>query len=324
MSELVSVIVPFYNAQNYLKRCLTSIVRQTYDNLEIILVNNDSSDNSYQIAKQFEEDERIRLVTCKDRGVSYSRNMGINLASGKWLLFVDADDYIETDMIQNMVDTAEKHGNSIWCVEIGFYDETADGTVTACNHNHASDKIFGKEEMMAELFGTTVSHYQGYLWNKLLLRQLVSDNNIKFDTDIYYNEDRLFLLKYFLAFEKRAKVYYVSKAGYHYIHHGDSAMGKIKQQPASKVITEITAFGRMADLLKGDMRYREILSKLEIESTNSAFILLTKRDFRGAEKEKRFIRKYLKQHKAKKMKYRIKTFICNHDSLLMLFRIKNR
>lgn len=320
MNDFVSVVVPFYNAEPFLKKCIDSIVNQTYRNIELILVNNASTDNSYQVAEPFQADNRVQLITCNGKGVSYSRNMGLGYATGKWLLFVDADDYLETDMIENMMRIVTQNPEVIQCVETGYYDEASDGKIIACNQNEGVLKSFEKKEMLSELFGGSVGHYQGYLWNKLLLLDVIKENNITFDTDIYYNEDRLFLLKYFLATDENMIVRYFPKAYYHYIHHENSAMGKINQQPVSKAITEVKAFERMERLIKKNGKYTPVLNKLKVESLNSCFILLTTVSFKQAEDEKQMVRHYVKTHKVEGVKYQIKTFICMNNFLLMLFR----
>lgn len=320
MNDLVSVVVPFYNAEPFLKRCIDSIVNQTYRNIELILVNNASTDNSYQVAEPFQEDNRVKLVVCNGKGVSHSRNMGLTYATGKWLLFLDADDYLETDMIENMMQVVTQSPETIQCVETGYFDEASDGQILTCNQNEGVSKSFEKEEMLSELFGGSVGHYQGYLWNKLLLLDIIKENNITFDTDIYYNEDRLFLLKYFLATAENMIVRYFPKAYYHYIHHENSAMGKINQQPVSKVITEVMAFEKMEELIKKNGKYESVLEKLKTESLNACFVLLTTVSFKQADSEKKMVRDYVKTHKVKGMKYQIKTFICTNDFLSALFR----
>src|SRR5699024_1141358 len=105
----VSIIVPIYNSENYLKYCLETIVNQTYNNLEILLINDGSLDNSLDICKEFEQkDNRIKLFNIPNSGVSVARNIGIDNATGEFITFVDSDDWMELNAIEFGVDKAKK------------------------------------------------------------------------------------------------------------------------------------------------------------------------------------------------------------------------
>ena len=107
MNILVSIVVPIYNAENYLTKCIYSIIKQTYKNIEIILVNDGSTDNSLKICETFAlNDKRIIIISQKNMGVSTARNIGINVAKGEYISFVDSDDTIEDNYIQELVDNS--------------------------------------------------------------------------------------------------------------------------------------------------------------------------------------------------------------------------
>ena len=98
---LISIIVPIYRVEEYLDKCLSSIINQTYKNLEIILVNDGSDDNSIKIAKKYaKKDERIKIIEEDNKGLSCARNTGINASTGKYITFVDSDDFIEENYIE--------------------------------------------------------------------------------------------------------------------------------------------------------------------------------------------------------------------------------
>ena len=110
MKKLISVVVPAYNAERTIKRCLESILRQTYSNLEVLLINDGSIDSTEDIClKIAENDNRLKVVTIPNGGVSHARNVGIEKATGELITFVDADDYIDADMYQTLNDTMEKY-----------------------------------------------------------------------------------------------------------------------------------------------------------------------------------------------------------------------
>ena len=100
----VSIIIPVYNAELFIDKCIESIINQTYKNLEIILINDGSSDRSGEICNNYAlSDNRIQVIEIKNKGASFARNVGINLATGNYIMFVDSDDWIEKDMIENMI-----------------------------------------------------------------------------------------------------------------------------------------------------------------------------------------------------------------------------
>lgn len=118
MNELVSVIIPLYNKEKYIKRCIDSLVKQTYKNLQIIIVDDGSTDNSTDIISQY-KDERIELIQKKNEGVSLTRNRGIESSKGKYIAFVDADDYVSKDYIYNLIQQYET--KDIQLATSGYY-----------------------------------------------------------------------------------------------------------------------------------------------------------------------------------------------------------
>ena len=104
--DLVTIIVPVYNVENYLNRCLDSIIKQSYKNLDIILINDGSTDNSLKICNNYaENDARITVINIQNSGPSICRNIGLGKAKGNYISFVDSDDYIETNFIETLIET---------------------------------------------------------------------------------------------------------------------------------------------------------------------------------------------------------------------------
>ena len=109
MNDLISVVVPVYNVEKYLKKSIESIINQTYKNLEIIIIDDGSSDDSYNVCKKYKEiDSRIILIHTENKGVSHARNLGLSKANGKYLIFIDSDDYIEDNMIEILYTNLKK------------------------------------------------------------------------------------------------------------------------------------------------------------------------------------------------------------------------
>ena len=114
MNALVSVIVPVYNSKAYLKRCVDAILKQTYSNLEVILVDDGSKDDSYMICKEYEAfDKRVRVFTKENGGSSSARNVGIKAAKGDYICFCDSDDYYEPDIVENLSKVFDKYPDAI-------------------------------------------------------------------------------------------------------------------------------------------------------------------------------------------------------------------
>ena len=126
MEELVSIIVPIFNVDKYLEKCIKSIINQTYRNLEIILINDGSTDNSYQICKKYsEQDSRIVLIDKQNGGSASAKNYGLKIAKGDYISFVDSDDFVELDMIEYMVNTIKKFNTDIvQCEFVNLYKNT--------------------------------------------------------------------------------------------------------------------------------------------------------------------------------------------------------
>lgn len=193
MNDLVSIIIPIYNAAVALPRCLNSLLQQTYRNLEIILVNDGSTDQSEIICNQFSErDNRIKVIKQKNAGPSTARNKGIDAATGKYLQFVDADDFLESDMTETMVSNI-KEAELVIC---GY-------------HAHSTENHLKQNKVIPPLTGMYrqkdfLKHfselYQAIIipsiWNKLYDREIVMTNQICFKEDIRMGEDLLFNLDY--------------------------------------------------------------------------------------------------------------------------------
>ena len=118
MQEKVSVIVPVYNVENYLERCIKSILGQTYENLELILVDDGSTDTSPAICDRYQNDPRVKVLHKENEGAGETRNKGIDLASGEFLTFVDADDYLAACFLERLMEVSHKEGCDI--VQCGF------------------------------------------------------------------------------------------------------------------------------------------------------------------------------------------------------------
>lgn len=314
----ISIIIPFYNAAGYLKKCIDSIISQSYRELEIILINDGSTDNSKDIAQQYLSDGRITLLDSEKSGVSFARNKGLEYATGEWLLFVDADDYLAEDILYHCVTKFDKYTGA---VEFGFSEDSEDTGTKTIKNNGGHTKVMSRDEMIEEFFHSSVGHYQGYLWNKMLRRRMIEAKHIRFHTEISYNEDRLFLLEYFMNLDKDMQILYIPQVGYHYIRNSMSAMGSIQKQPLSKVITEIYAFEEMDKLLK-EKNYSN--TNLVNASIQSCFKIFCTYDVYESPREWAYLKKYLKIRKGTGKKVRLKRMLCLNRILFLIYQRKGQ
>lgn len=203
----VSIIVPIYNAEKRLEKCIKSIQNQTYSNIEIILVNDGSSDSSLDICNRFaRQDSRIHVINIDNSGVSLARNKGIDYAKGTYCCFVDADDWIEENHIENMM----VHADEADCVIEGYVRERISGQYKCYLQQKIIDlnKLDGKQ--VGEMF------WNGYIhpcWNKLFKRKILVENNIYFEHQIHISEDSLFCIKY-LSYCNSMEI--INATTYHY------------------------------------------------------------------------------------------------------------
>ncbi|MBT0813048.1 glycosyltransferase family 2 protein [Litoribacter ruber] len=206
MSVAVSVVVPVYNSQDTVKRCLESIAAQTFSNFEAIIIDDGSTDHSPNICDDFAiTDDRFKVVHTKNSGVSSARNKGIDLAQGDWTCFVDSDDYVEGTYLENlMVNT--KH---VELVIAGLKRISKKNTVFVT----FPEKIVGVEYRQFYFQEYPLSD-SGYPVSKLFNRQILHENNIRFNNHIHMFEDVLFLFSY-LLFCKKIK--FCSHASYNYM-----------------------------------------------------------------------------------------------------------
>ncbi len=212
MEPLISVIIPIYNASKHLRKCLDSIVNQTYKNLELILIDDGSKDSSADICKEYaDKDDRIVFISRENRGVSATRNEGIDLAHGDYFSFIDADDYLDLDAFKYLLNIISEHN-----VDAVNYEHFITYPDKETAHRIA-EKNYG-------LFDRAGAQYQlvynvAFAWNKLFSKKIIE--NLRFDETILRGEDSLFSR---FAFSKANKVWFEKRPLYHYVQSENSAV----------------------------------------------------------------------------------------------------
>lgn len=212
MDVLVSIIVPVYNAEKFLNRCVDSILRQEYSTFELILVNDGSTDSSARICDQYAaEDSRVIVIHKENSGVSDSRNLALDRARGKYIQFLDSDDWITPDATKLFVRSAETHQCDL--VISDFYRVVGDRV--SHKGDIEEDGIMNREQYAAHMMENPADFYYGVIWNKLFRRDLIEKHHLRMDSNLNWCEDFLFNLEYirhanvFLALQ--APIYYYVK-----------------------------------------------------------------------------------------------------------------
>lgn len=188
MGELISIIVPIYNTEKYLDQCIASILRQTYDNLEIILVNDGSTDGSGKIAEKYLAlDSRIILINQEQGGAANARNNGLKISKGKFIIFVDSDDYICPDMVQYLLDHILASHAQIAVCGYGMVDEEGE-PLGGCVNFPEIESISGNA--LWNLYDEYLRTYFIVLWNKIFQRKFLED--IKFRDGKHFEDEFFF------------------------------------------------------------------------------------------------------------------------------------
>lgn len=284
--DLISIIVPIYNVEKYLSRCIDSILKQTFSNLEIILVNDGSTDNSKLIVCGYaKRDKRIISVNKENGGLSDARNTGITMANGDYLIFVDSDDYIHSQFIEILYHNIKKYDADIAVCEGVRVDDNQKGnelqTIPKGYRVDVVDSISGmKLWYQSDFKNPTV------VWNKMYKRSLFQ--NVKFDIGKLH-EDEFIMHK--LYFQSR-KIAYIWLGLYYYYTRTDSITGK--DNYSLKRLDVLEAYDQRARLIRdiGDLELIKLHNNHYIDVLLGCAVNL-QASYRGKDKSviKRFIKR---------------------------------
>ena len=207
MKYKITIIVPIYNAQKYIRKCIDSILKQTYKNFQLILINDGSTDESLKICKEFTNlDNRIKLIDKTNGGVSTARNVGIKEAEGDYIFFIDADDYIEKNYLEKFM--LYKQYDFVMC---GYYECLNEKVVKGVRHKEK--EFYNNQEVKNMISNRDLINYISVPWMKMFKKDIIYKNNILFRENINYGEDTIFVLEY-LAKCRNAKI--ISEQLYNY------------------------------------------------------------------------------------------------------------
>lgn len=203
----ISIIIPAYNAEKYIKKCLDSLIKQTKKEIEIIVINDGSKDNTEELINSY-TDSRIKYYKNTNHGIGYSRNYGIEKAKGKYIMFLDSDDYVEKDICEKLYNKARNDDLDV--VICDFFKEFENGNIEEIHTNDfKNSSLKDNPDIITEYLSP---------WAKLYSTKLLKDNSIKFVENLKY-EDAPFLIE---ALDKAKKIGKVNDCLVHYMIHGNS------------------------------------------------------------------------------------------------------
>ncbi|WP_019391968.1 glycosyltransferase family 2 protein [Priestia filamentosa] len=216
----ISIVIPVYKAELFLNQCIDSILNQTFSDFEIILINDGSPDRCGEICDEYAmKDSRIRVIHKENEGVSVARNTGIDCVTGKFLTFVDSDDWIEPNMLEENVRILEKTESDLLVTGIIFeYLNENNSQVRKSSEtiNATSKRAIGESIILLEK-----ARIFGYAANKIYRTDLIKSEKLKFNKDVTYMEDLLFICE---VYRKIKSVHISNKAYYHYCIRGEGSL----------------------------------------------------------------------------------------------------
>ena len=216
----VSIVVPVYNRERFLDKCIKSLLSQTYNNIEIILVDDGSKDNSLNVCNNYaKNDERIRVIHKENGGVQSARNRGIEESTGYYICFVDADDYVTDKFIENFISVYRS--DNYQCVVCGHY--RVDGNYKIISNNDSMINLY-IPTFETERWALYFERFACYAWNHMFLAEVIKSNNLRFDKDVIIFDDTAFTMNYLNHIDS---IGFTNSNDYYYVcEHNDLTVAK--------------------------------------------------------------------------------------------------
>lgn len=250
-AQLFSIIVPVYNVEKYLPHCLNSILQQTVADFELLLVDDGSTDHSGQICDDYaKNDTRIQVIHKQNEGVSKARNIALDKAQGKYICFVDSDDWIETSYLSTIMQQIEDYDILFFGCSFEYSDGNAQQLIFREQRTH---DILGKENCMFNLRNNILKHNVfGYTWNKVFRTNIIKTSQLRFQEQISYGEDELFTLAYCM-YAQSIKI--IPDILYHYLQRTGSLIHQKDTCTSAK--QKYKVISQLIPLMKSDSLKKE-------------------------------------------------------------------
>lgn len=301
IKDLVSVIVPVYNVENYLTKCITSLQKQTYSNLEIVFINDGSTDHSLSILENAKEkDNRIKVFTQNNCGLSAARNRGIDEANGEYICFVDSDDWVSEEYIMCMLNAIKKYNADIAICNIQYIFNT--GKIKKRTPSIVNEKCVDKIEALRDLFNS--NGFRFHAVNKLFRHEL-------FNTGIHFPISKIYedMATIYKLFGKSDKIAYVPKIGYYYLQNRNGSILTSSFSDNRLYVFEILKeIKQYIDEKKYPLKeeYQHLVITNEISLMNYIYPIYNKFSARQA-------KKIINQFKNSRQKYELEGYIKNSN-----------
>lgn len=216
---LVSIIIPVYNVSKYLSRCVDSILCQTYENFELLLIDDGSTDDSGCICDTYScKDIRIKTFHKKNGGPSSSRNYGLDVANGDWIIFIDSDDYVSDDYIETFFKYNKSFNEKVHVVQ-GFHVFSDDESINYKEIHYSYTELCTNGTKIDYRIGRNRFFHSWAVWGKLFSKQIIDENKIRFNENVYIFEDGMFWHRYILYVQK---IIYLAEQNYYYYRPKES------------------------------------------------------------------------------------------------------
>ena len=262
-NEFISIIIPAYNVENYIEKGLISCINQSYKNIEIVVVDDGSTDNTWGVIQRYAQiDPRIRAIRQKNKGVSAARNTALDNSIGEYVLFLDSDDWLEYDAVENLLRWQNQHVNKLISGGMYFAYSEKNGRINkVLQHVNQCEEVLTPETALFRFEGNLSLISSCY---KLYRKDIINSKNLRFDTDIFHGEDGLFVFKYLHYTDG---LYFNPKPLWViYDRPGSATTGGYN----SKWLTAITAVNRMIEFEQNS----EIKAYLELYRINRAMTVM--------------------------------------------------
>lgn len=305
----VSIIIPVYNSEKYLEECINSLLNQTYKNIEIILINDGSTDSSYEICMKYKKYDFIKIINQENQGVSAARNTGLKNATGEFIMFVDCDDYVANNIVEELLK------NMSDCdMAICEYNELYKNTLIPIPINN-KDRVINNKKAIELTFDSA----GGYIWNKIFKFDIIKRNNILFDTNIHMLEDQLFVIEY-LTYTNKVAI--TNKALYNYRIRKSSAVGNIYSQKYSTILISLKRINEIIDKLHiDDIIIKQKILEYSLKNKNN-YIAKNIENYFGKD-IKKIYKEFLNSNKVK-FKSKLKIFVMKNLNFIFQIYINKK
>ncbi|MCR5430905.1 MAG: glycosyltransferase family 2 protein, partial [Eubacterium sp.] len=251
----VSIIIPVFNCEQYIEECLNSAINQSYKNIEIIVIDDGSTDGTLDVCNEIKNKHpEIVIKSQENKGVSDARNKGIEIASGDWICFLDADDYLPADYVKGLVDSIDNA--DLVCCKYCMFENTDD---IKKEKELSDNKLFDREESLSELL--LGKNILGTPWGKLFKKSIISDNNLRFDKELIVCEDLLFCVQYANTI---SKCIFTNQSKYYYRKNDSSFNAKMRKRWDDSYLQRIDVCNRIQELL-GDSKSKRLGKSLKYQ-----------------------------------------------------------